>query len=141
MDRQQMGFFTRISRWTAIAAGQPVTFVLAVITVVVWAVTGPFFGYSNTWQLIVNTYTDIVIFLMVFMIQNTQNRNNQTIQIKLNDLIRAVHGAHTVLLDVEELSDDELGRLHAEYIALASKARELMRRGRSDTGQDEIQIT
>jgi low affinity Fe/Cu permease len=101
-------------------------------------VSGPAFGFSDTWQLVINTATTIVTFLMVFVIQDTQNRDGQAIQIKLDELIRVVDGAHNGLLDLEELSDAELGAFKAKYLELAEEARKEIRRGQSDTGSPEI---
>jgi low affinity Fe/Cu permease len=97
---------------------------LAVAVIFVWGVTGPFFGFSDTWQLVINTGTTIVTFLMVFLIQNTQNRDTEALQVKLDELIRATKEADDCLLDLEELDDAELDRIRASYEALAEKARE-----------------
>jgi low affinity Fe/Cu permease len=94
-----------------------------VLIIVVWAVTGPFFGFSDTWQLVINTSTTIVTFLMVFLIQNTQNRDSTAVQLKLDELIRAIEGAHNSLLDLEELEEQDLERLRAVYEELARRAR------------------
>jgi low affinity Fe/Cu permease len=126
--------FTRIAKWTSRAAGRPTAFVLALAVIATWLLTGPLFGYSDTWQLVINTGTTIVTFLMVFLIQNTQNRDSEAIQIKLDDLIRATEGAHNALLDLEELEDEELARLHDMYEKLAAHARAELRHGRGDTG-------
>jgi low affinity Fe/Cu permease len=91
--------FTRFAKWTARISGRPVTFMIAVVVILTWVITGPIFGFSDTWQLVINTGTTIVTFLMVFLIQNTQNRDSETVQIKLDELIRAVKGAHNALLD------------------------------------------
>ena len=99
-------------------------FVVAVAAILVWAVTGPLFGFSDTWQLTVNTGTTIVTFLMVFLIQNTQSRDTEAIQVKLDELIRATHGARNMLLDVEDLDDAQLDTLREHYLALARQARE-----------------
>jgi low affinity Fe/Cu permease len=104
--------------------GHPLAFLLAVLVIVGWAVTGPFFGFSDTWQLVINTSTTIVTFLMVFLIQNTQNRDSTAVQLKLDELIRAIEGAHNSLLDLEELEEEELERLRAAYEELARRARE-----------------
>jgi low affinity Fe/Cu permease len=116
--------FTRFAKVTAHAAGQPATFCVAVAIIVVWAVTGPLFGFSDTWQLIINTGTTIVTFLMVFLIQNTQNRDSTAVQLKLDELIRAIEGAHNSLIDLEELEEEDLQRLRAVYEELARRARE-----------------
>jgi low affinity Fe/Cu permease len=115
--------FTRFSRWTAHTAGRPCTFVLALLTIVVWAVTGPMFHYSDTWQLVINTSTTIVTFLMVFLIQATQNRDSQALHVKLDELIRAVHGARNSLLNLDELTDEELERLHEHFVKIGAKAK------------------
>jgi low affinity Fe/Cu permease len=116
--------FTHFAKWTARKSGQPAAFLLAVAVLLVWALTGPVFGFSDTWQLVINTGTTIVTFLMVFLIQNTQNRDAEAIQIKLDELIRAVQGARNVLLDLEELDERELDRIHAQYERIAQLARE-----------------
>ena len=136
MDRA--GRFSRFAKRTARESGHPAAFGLAVLVIVAWIVTGPIFGFSDTWQLVVNTGTTIVTFLMVFVIQNTQNRDGQAIRIKLDELIRVVDGAHNGLLDLEELSEAELGAFKAKYLELAEEAREEIRRGQSDTGAPEI---
>jgi low affinity Fe/Cu permease len=108
-------FFSYAAQWTSRQCGRPLTFGLAVGIVVVWAVTGPMFQYSDTWQLVINTGTTIVTFLMVFLIQNTQNRDARAINLKLNELIRAVDKARDQMIDIENLSDLELDALHAKY--------------------------
>src|SRR5688572_31653692 len=112
-------FFTRFATATARVTGRPLVFSLALFTVVAWAVTGPLFGFSDTWQLTVNTGTTIVTFLMVFLIQNTQSRDTEAIQVKLDELIRATQGAHNVLLDVEDLDEQKLADLREHYLLLA----------------------
>jgi low affinity Fe/Cu permease len=106
---------------------------------VVWAVTGPLFGFSDTWQLVINTGTTIVTFLMVFLIQNTQNRDSEAIQVKLDELIRLSKGGHNVLLDLEELEDEELNRIRENYCKIAEEAREKLRRGEGDTDTPEVE--
>ena len=126
--------FSRLARSTARAAGQPLTFLLALLVIVAWLVTGPIFHFSDTWQLVINTGTTIVTFLMVFLIQNTQNCESEAMQLKLDELIRATEGAHLSLLDIEQLTDEELDRIRAHYEKLSAAARERLRRGEPDTG-------
>ena len=126
------GFFTIIAEKTSLWAGRPAAFILAFSAVVIWAVTGPLFDYSDTWQLVINTSTTIITFLMVFLIQNSQNRDTRALQLKLDELIRATKGAHTVLLDLEELSDKELERIQALYENIAEEGRKRLKAGKSD---------
>jgi low affinity Fe/Cu permease len=114
--------FRRFAHSVSHAAGAPSAFVLACLVIVVWAVTGPFFRYSDTWQLAINTGTTIVTFLMCFVIQNTQNRDSQVVQLKLDELIRAVEAARTELVDMEDLSDEELHRLQHQFESLRTTA-------------------
>lgn len=130
--------FARFARWTARAAGRPASFAAAVAVVVLWLATGPLFHFSDTWQLVINTGTTIVTFLMVFLIQSTQNRDAQAVQIKLDELIRAVEGAHNALLDLEELTEQDLDRLRGRYEELARLARERLRHGEPDTDRPEL---
>jgi low affinity Fe/Cu permease len=131
-------FFTRFAKWTAHAAGRPVTFALAAGIIVVWGVSGPLFKFSDTWQLVINTGTTIITFLMVFLIQSTQNRDTEALQVKLDELIRVTEGAHLVLLDLEELEDKQLDHICANYQKLASKARASLKRGEVDTGTPDL---
>ncbi|HEY3305062.1 MAG TPA: low affinity iron permease family protein [Candidatus Binatia bacterium] len=117
-------WFTRFAKWWAHASGHPSAFILAVAVIVLWAITGPIFGFSDTWQLVINTGTTIVTFLMVFVIQNTQNRDTGAMQVKLDELIRTLKGAHNALLDLEELDEESIERLRANYKKLAALARE-----------------
>jgi low affinity Fe/Cu permease len=126
--------FTRFAKWTSRVTGKPAAFVLAVMVILAWAITGPIFGFSDTWQLVINTSTTIVTFLMVFLIQNTQNRDSETIQIKLDELIRAAKGAKNALLDLEELEDEELDRIHHQYELMAEHARAALRNRRRERG-------
>lgn len=125
--------FTRFAKWTARVSGRPMAFVTAAAVIVVWAMTGPLFGFSDSWQLVINTMTTVVTFLMVFLIQNTQYRDSEAIQIKLDELIRATEGCHNALLDLEELEDEELDRIRGAYERIAERARRRMRKGESDT--------
>lgn len=115
--------FTRFANATAKWVGRPYTFFLCLAIVIVWGVSGPVFGFSDTWQLVINTGTTIVTFLMVFLIQNTQNRDTEALQIKLDELIRASRNAHNALLDLEELDDEKLDAIRATFVQLAEKAR------------------
>jgi low affinity Fe/Cu permease len=131
-------WFTRFAKWTSRVTGRPVTFIIAVVVVLAWVITGPLFGFSDTWQLVINTGTTIVTFLMVFLIQNTQNRDSEAIQIKLDELIRAVKGAHNALLDLEELEDEHLDRLRNHYERIAERARVDLQAGLLDTDVPEV---
>ncbi len=133
--------FTRFAKLAARATGKPGAFITAAIIIVLWAFTGPIFGYSDTWQLVINTSTTIVTFLMVFLIQNTQNRDTEAMQIKLDELIRAVESAQNTMLDLEELDDEELDSIRAEYEVLAQKAREELRRTKSKIRQAKANQT
>ena len=121
--------FRRFAHSVSHAAGAPSAFVIACLVIVVWAVTGPLYHYSDTWQLVINTGTTIVTFLMCFVIQNTQNRDSQVVQLKLDELIRAVEAARTELVDMEDLSDEELHRLQQQFESLRRGA-EAARRAR-----------
>jgi low affinity Fe/Cu permease len=123
----------RVSHW----CGRPTTFLLALGVIVGWIATGPIFGYSDTWQLVINTGTTIVTFLMVFLIQNTQNRDTAAIQLKLDELIRATKGAHNALLDLEELDEKLLDDFRGRYERLATTARERLAQGLTDTDAPE----
>jgi len=137
-SRREAGGFLKFARTSARWSGRPLTFGLAVLVVLGWLVTGPLFNFSDTWQLVINTGTTIVTFLMVFLIQNTQNRDSEAIQLKLDELLRAIPGAHTALLDIEELSEEELDRLKGIYASLAKKALEDVRSGKSDLGTPDF---
>jgi len=131
--------FTRFAKWTARATGHPSAFVFAVSVIVAWALTGPIFGFSDTWQLVINTGTTIVTFLMVFLIQNTQNRDSEAIQVKLDELIRVMEGAHNALLNLEELDEKELDLIRVNYVKLAEEARNALQQGQFDTGVPEVE--
>ena len=131
-------WFTSFAKWTAKATGRPATFTLAVAVIAGWAITGPLFGFSDTWQLIINTGTTVVTFLMVFLIQSTQNRDSEAIQVKLDELIRLSKGGHNALLDLEELEEEELDRIRDSYCKIAEQARARLRRGDNDTDVPEV---
>jgi len=130
----------RFARRGASFAGHPMAFAAAVLLILVWLVSGPIFGFSNTWQLVINTATTIVTFLMVFVIQNTQNRDGEAVQIKLDELIRALEGAHNSLLDLEELSEHELATFRKKYLELARAARDEIRSATGDTGTPRVEF-
>lgn len=117
-------WFTRLTKAAARWTGRPAAFLAAATLIIVWAMLGPLFGFSDTWQLVVNTSTTIITFLMVFLIQSTQNRDSEAIQVKLDELIRAMRGAQNSLLDLEELEEADLDRIRDEYEALAKAARQ-----------------
>jgi low affinity Fe/Cu permease len=130
--------FSRFAKWIARMSGHPSAFGLAALVIAAWLATGPVFGYSDTWQLVINTGTTIVTFLMVFLIQNTQNRDGEAMQLKLDEIIRSLEGAHNVLLDMEELEEKELEHIRQRYIELARLAREKRRRGEPDVDTPEV---
>lgn len=121
--RARRGLFTRIAQQVSRYAGKPATFIGAVAIIIIWAMTGPMFGYNDTWQLIINTSTTIVTFLMVFLIQNSQNRDTAALQIKLDELIARLEGPRQVLLDLEDLDEETLERMQLEFALLADRAR------------------
>ncbi|MDP3351613.1 MAG: low affinity iron permease family protein [Hydrogenophaga sp.] len=129
--------YSKFANQIARLSGRPKTFALAAAVIVVWLITGPLFGFSDTWQLVINTGTTIVTFLMVFLIQNTQNRDSEALQIKIDELIRATKGAHNALLDLEELEQDNLDDFRRRYQLLACAARKDLERGDQDTGSPE----
>jgi low affinity Fe/Cu permease len=128
-------FATGASRFT----GKPATFLIALAVVIVWAVSGPLFGFSDTWQLVINTGTTIVTFLMVFLIQNTQNRDSEAMHVKMDEVIRALEGAHNALLDLEELDEATLDAARQRYRKLAKKAREDIKAGKLDIGCEDLE--
>src|SRR5438067_9516682 len=129
--------FHGFARNIAVASGRPVAFLTAVVVVLTWAAMGPVFHFSDTWQLVVNTGTTIITFFMVFLIQNTQNRDTEAIQLKLDELIRVTQGAHNALLDLEEMTDQDLSRVRGDYERLAADARRNLGLGQSDTDTPE----
>ena len=118
------GFLARFATWVAAATGTTTSFVIAFSVVLVWGLTGPIFHYSDTWQLVINTSTTIVTFLMVFLIQRSQNKESLAVQLKLNELVAAIEGASNHLISVEDLSEQELETLHLHYRKLAEMAKE-----------------
>jgi low affinity Fe/Cu permease len=130
--------FSYIARRIALVSGRPAVFMLALAAVALWALSGPLFGFSDTWQLVINTSTTIITFLMVFLIQNTQNRDTAAIQLKLDELIRATRGAHNALLDLEEIEDELLERYLKTYRALAAASRKKIDEGKLDTDTPEV---
>ena len=136
------GLFSRFAQATARAAGGPRAFLAALAVVAVWGLTGPLFDFNDTWQLVINTGTTIVTFLMVFLIQNTQNRDAEAAQIKLDELIRATRDAHKSLLDLEELEPEDLARIRARYTRLARAARDKLHEeggpAEADAGENEV---
>lgn len=133
-------WFTRFADRAAHAVGRPSAFGLAAAVILVWAITGPVFHFSDTWQLLINTGTTIVTFLMVFLIQCTQNRDSEAMHVKLDELIRSHRGAQNALLNLEELDEDELDRIRARYALLARKARKHLRSGDPKRSQGATSI-
>jgi low affinity Fe/Cu permease len=130
-------WYSGFAKSAAHFCGRPRVFALAVAVIAVWVITGPIFRFSDTWQLVINTSTTIITFLMVFLIQNTQNRDTAAIQIKLDELIRVTQGAHNALLDLEELEEEALDAFRRKYQALAASARRDLDLGSQDTGTPE----
>ena len=131
--------FNRVAKGAARFTGRPACFAIALGIVLTWIVTGPIFGFSDTWQLVINTGTTIVTFLMVFLIQNSQNRDTEAIQLKLDELIRATRGAHNALLDLEELEEAELDGFRSRYTALARAARDCLDDDETERGTPEVE--
>ncbi len=129
--------YGNLAKAIAKQTGRPAAFLLALGVIVLWIVTGPIFAFSDTWQLVINTGTTIVTFLMVFLIQNTQNRDTEAIQIKLDELIRATKGAHNALMDMEELEEAQLQDFRRRYATLAEAARIRLEQGLEDTDTPE----
>ncbi len=134
---QNTTIYSRFAKSASRFCGRPIVFALAVATIAVWIITGPLFKFSDTWQLVINTATTIITFLMVFLIQSTQNRDTEAMQIKLDELIRATQGAHNALLDLEELEEDQLDAFRAKYQSLAQAARLRVGKGSVDTDTPE----
>jgi low affinity Fe/Cu permease len=136
--RKNKSGFRKFARSAARWTGRPIAFALAVFFIVAWLITGPIFHYSDTWQLVINTATTIITFLMVFLIQNTQNRDSEAVQLKLDELLRSTQGAHNALLEIEELSEDELDEIKNCYAKIAAKAIEDLRSGKTDLGTPDV---
>jgi low affinity Fe/Cu permease len=131
-------WFGHFAKSTSRAAGRPAAFMLAMGVVLLWAGTGPLFGYSDTWQLVINTGTTVVTFLMVFLIQATQNRDAEALQLKLDELIRATEGAHNALLDLEDIDEEKMDQIRTRYAKLAEDARQARKIGRPDTDIPDV---
>ena len=128
-----LGGFQKFARAVVRTSGHPMAFGLAIGIIVIWALTGPLFRYSNAWLLVINTVASVITFLMIFLIRNAQNRESEAVQLKLDELIRATKAAQNTLLDIEELSEEDLDRIKARFERLARKARD-----ESSTGQTEL---
>jgi low affinity Fe/Cu permease len=124
-----MSSFQRFARTVVRTSGHPMAFIIAVCTILIWALTGPWCRFGNTWLLVINTVASIITFLMIFLVRNAQNRESEAVQLKLDELIRATKEARNTLLDIEELSEEELDRIKARFDRLAQKAREESRSG------------
>lgn len=130
--------FSQFAKWLSIQLGRSFTFVAAFFLIIVWLLTGPIFKFSDAWQLVINTLTTIITFLMVFVIQNTQNRDTIALHLKLDEIIRAISNAHNQLLKIEELPDDELEEMLKCYESLASDIKKRIKKGQGDLGTPEI---
>jgi low affinity Fe/Cu permease len=134
---RNVSWYSTFAKVAAHICGRPRVFAIAVGLILVWLASGPIFRFSDTWQLVINTGTTIITFLMVFLIQNTQNRDTEAIQVKLDELIRATQGAHNALLDLEELEEEKLDAFRKKYQKLAGAARDELERGLADVGTPE----
>lgn len=132
--------FAKFASGAARATGSPVAFILCVVMVVLWAASGPIFKFSETWQLVINTSTTIITFLMVFLIQNTQNRDSEAMHLKLDELIRSNQEAHNALLNLEELNEQDLDKIRDHYFKLAQSARHDLRSGKQDIGMPKVDV-
>ncbi len=131
-ERNAHGWFRELAHRGSEAVGSSWAFAIAALVVIAWALTGPLFHYSDTWQLVINTGTTIVTFLMVFLIQNTQNRDAKTIQLKLDELIRSIQGARNSLVDLEDMTDEELQRLQEQFAKLHQREQQKAENGSRD---------
>ena len=132
--------FVKIAQGVGEVTGHPMSFAVAFGLILAWAVSGPLFGFSDTWQLVINTGTTIVTFLMVFLIQSTQNRDTEALHLKLDELIRATEGAHLALMDIEKLDDDEFQAFRKMYDEIAQKAKKRLNEGGNDINCPDIDI-
>lgn len=130
--------FSNFAKWMSGKLGNSKAFMCAILAICLWAVAGPYFQYSDTWQLVINTGTTIITFLMVFLLQNTQNRDTLAIHLKLDEIIRAIQSAHNELMDIEGLTDEELRIIHKRYETLAKKIKENTERGMQDLGSPQL---
>lgn len=137
---QTLCWFDRISKTSERMVGQSASFTIALAVIFLWVISGPFFGFSDTWQLIINTATTIITFLMVFLIQNTQNRTTAALQLKVDEVIRALYGAHNALVKTDDLSLEEIESLRSQYENLAIRARSKVRKGKPDIGTPDIPL-
>jgi low affinity Fe/Cu permease len=138
--KRRNSYFSNFASRASELSGRPGAFLLAVTSVLVWAVTGPMFHYSETWQMVINTGTTIVTFLLVFLIQNSQNRDTRAIQIKVDELIRATQGAHTSLLDLEKLTDEEISEMSLKYELIAEESRKRLHLGMDDVHVPDVDV-
>lgn len=136
MSNSNVSVFTRFARWAATVTGKPATFLTAVAIIAIWALLGPLFGFSDTWQLVINTGTTIITFLMVFLIQNTQNRDTEALQIKLDELIRSSKLARNAVLNLEEMDEKELDAIRQEYLDLAEHAHAHLKKKKNKNDED-----
>lgn len=132
-------WYSQFTREASRVCGRPIVFALACGTIVVWAASGPLFGFSDTWQLLINTFTTLVTFLMVFLIQSSQNRDTEAIQVKLDELIRATSNAHNAIIDLEDVDEELMREIRERYERLARAARAKIDRGRGDTGCPDLE--
>lgn len=130
--------FTKLAESASYGAGTPQAFAVAAGLILFWGITGPVFGFSDTWQIVINTATTIVTFLLVFLIQHSQNRDTRALHLKIDELIRATQGAHTGLIDLEKMDEEELKEIHKRYTTLAQRARHFMEEGGDDTGISHV---
>lgn len=133
-------FFSRFAKWTSYAAGNPIAFASAVLVILFWALTGSFFNYSDTWQLVINTGTTIITFLVVFLVQNTQNCDSAAIQLKHDELICSMNGAHNSFLDIENMNEQHIMQIKDRFEKLAQNAREDIKGGLKDIGTPDVAV-